>query len=152
MSVLSYNYISLCVSAFFKCNVIQLTAYSCKTFKLLTMIISSDVSWKLTRTWSYIKNINIISSLDTELLPFPFIMLEFYQTWFVPKILQELLPLLNVIISSYLLVLSQIFSRNFFPRTAGPWNSLPIECFPLTYNLNGFKSRINKHLLPAGSS
>ena len=27
------------------------------------------------------------------------------------------------------------------------WNSLPIKCFPLTYDLNGFKSRINRHLL-----
>ena len=26
------------------------------------------------------------------------------------------------------------------------WNSLSIECFPLTYYLNGFKSRINRHL------
>ena len=26
------------------------------------------------------------------------------------------------------------------------WNSLSIECSPLTYNLNGFKSRINRHL------
>ena len=26
----------------------------------------------------------------------------------------------------------------------------PIECFPLTYDLNGFKSRINRHLLTAG--
>ena len=26
-------------------------------------------------------------------------------------------------------------------------NSLPIECFPLTYDLSGFKSRINRHLL-----
>ena len=25
-----------------------------------------------------------------------------------------------------------------FPRTARLWNSLPIECFPLTYDLNGF--------------
>ena len=31
------------------------------------------------------------------------------------------------------------------------WNSLPIECFPLTYNLNGFNSRINRHLLTVGS-
>ena len=26
------------------------------------------------------------------------------------------------------------------------WNSLLIECFPLIYDLNGFKSRINRHL------
>ena len=31
------------------------------------------------------------------------------------------------------------------------WNSLPIECFPLTYDLNSFKSRINRHLLTEGS-
>ena len=36
----------------------------------------------------------------------------------------------------------------FFPRTARLWNSLPKECFPLTYDLSGFKSRINnRHLL-----
>ena len=31
------------------------------------------------------------------------------------------------------------------------WNSLPMECFPLTYDLSGFKSRINSHLLTVGS-
>ena len=41
--------------------------------------------------------------------------------------------------------------NNFFPRTARLWNSLPIECFPLTYDLSGFKSRINRHLLTVGS-
>ena len=35
------------------------------------------------------------------------------------------------------------YVNGFFPRTARLWNFLPIECFPLTYNLNGFKSRIN---------
>ena len=29
--------------------------------------------------------------------------------------------------------------NSFFPRKASLWNSLPIECFPLTYNLNGFR-------------
>ena len=37
--------------------------------------------------------------------------------------------------------------NSFFPRTAKLWNSLPIECFPLTYDLSGFKSRINRHLV-----
>ena len=41
--------------------------------------------------------------------------------------------------------------NSFFSRTARLWNSLPIECFPLTYDLNGFKSRINRHLLTVGS-
>ena len=39
------------------------------------------------------------------------------------------------------------YVNSFFPRTARLWNSLPIECFPLTYDLSGFKSRINRHLL-----
>ena len=41
--------------------------------------------------------------------------------------------------------------NSLFPRTARLWNSLPIECFPLTYNLTGFKSRSNRHLLTVGS-
>ena len=31
-----------------------------------------------------------------------------------------------------------VYVNSFFPRTARFWNSLPIECFPLTYNLSGF--------------
>ena len=44
-----------------------------------------------------------------------------------------------------------VYINSFFPHTARLWNSLPIECFTLTYNLNGFKSRINRHLLTVGS-
>ena len=44
-----------------------------------------------------------------------------------------------------------VYVNSFFPRTAKLWNSLPIECFPLTYDLSGFKFRINRHLLIAGS-
>ena len=40
-----------------------------------------------------------------------------------------------------------VYVNSFFPRTARLWNSLHIECFPLTYDLSGFKSRINRHLL-----
>ena len=36
-------------------------------------------------------------------------------------------------------------------RTAKPWNSLLLECFSLTYDFSGFKSRIKKHLLTVGS-
>ena len=43
------------------------------------------------------------------------------------------------------------YINSFFPRTARLWNSLPIECFPLMYDLNGFQSRINRHLLMVGS-
>ena len=44
-----------------------------------------------------------------------------------------------------------LYVNSFFPRTARLWNSLPIECFPLTYDLSGFKSRTNRHLLTVGS-
>ena len=50
-----------------------------------------------------------------------------------------------------------VYVSRFFPRTARLWNSLPIESFHLTHNLNGFKSLngfmalINIHLLTAVS-
>ena len=40
-----------------------------------------------------------------------------------------------------------VYVNSFLPCTARLWNCLPIEFFPLIYDLNGFKSRINKHLL-----
>ena len=42
-----------------------------------------------------------------------------------------------------------VYVNSFFPRTARLWNYLPIECFPLTYDVNGFKSRINRHPVKA---
>ena len=44
-----------------------------------------------------------------------------------------------------------VYVHSFFPHTATLWNSLPIKCFPLTYNLDGFKSRINRHPFTVGS-
>ena len=44
-----------------------------------------------------------------------------------------------------------VYVNSFFPCTARLWNSLPIECFPLTYDLSGFKSRINRYLLTVAS-
>ena len=43
-----------------------------------------------------------------------------------------------------------VYVNSFFPCTARLWNSLPIEGFPLTYDINGFKPRINRHLLTVG--
>ena len=40
-----------------------------------------------------------------------------------------------------------VYINSFFPCTAKLLNSLPIECFLLTYDLSGSKSRINRHLL-----
>ena len=46
---------------------------------------------------------------------------------------------------------NDVYVNSFFPCTAKLWNSLPIECFPLTYDLNGFNSNIiNRYLLPVG--
>ena len=42
-----------------------------------------------------------------------------------------------------------VYVNSFIPCTARFLNSLPLECFALTYDLNGCKSRINRHLLTA---
>ena len=39
-----------------------------------------------------------------------------------------------------------VYANSFFPLCQK--NSLSIECFPLTYDLNAFKSRINRHQTP----
>ena len=41
---------------------------------------------------------------------------------------------------------SYVYGNSFFPRTSRLLNTLAIEYFPLTYDLNGFKSAINRHL------
>ena len=41
--------------------------------------------------------------------------------------------------------------NSFFPRTARLWDSVTLECFPWTYDLSGFKSRINRYLVTVGS-
>ena len=37
-----------------------------------------------------------------------------------------------------------VYVSIFFPSTTRLWNSLPVECFLLTNDLNGFRSKINK--------
>ena len=44
-----------------------------------------------------------------------------------------------------------VYVNSFFSHIARLWNSPLLECFPLIYNLNGFKSRIDRHLLTVGS-
>ena len=43
-----------------------------------------------------------------------------------------------------------VYVNSFFPGTARLRKSLPIQCFPLTYDLNGFKPRINRHFSTVG--
>ena len=40
-----------------------------------------------------------------------------------------------------------VYVNSFFPCTATIWNSLPTECFPFTYDLNDFTSRVSRHVL-----
>ena len=44
-----------------------------------------------------------------------------------------------------------IYVNSLFHRATRLQNFLSLECFPFTYDLNGFKSRINRHLLTVGS-
>ena len=45
-----------------------------------------------------------------------------------------------------------VYVNSFFPGPARLWNSLPIECFPLTCDLNHFRDIIYRHLLTVGTS
>ena len=44
-----------------------------------------------------------------------------------------------------------VYVNSFFSRTPRPWNSLPAECFPLAYDLIGYKSGVNSHLFSLDS-
>ena len=44
-----------------------------------------------------------------------------------------------------------VFLNSFFLHTARFWNYLSMECSPFTYDLNDFKSKINRHLSYVGS-
>ena len=73
--------------------------------------------------------------------------------WFLFLILEGglLVILIDCILFlSAFLDVARIFVNSFFPCAARLWNSMPIECFPLTYDLNGFMSRINRHSLSVG--
>ena len=40
-----------------------------------------------------------------------------------------------------------VYVNSFLPRTSRLWNSLTAECFTMIYDLNGFSSKVNRHLL-----
>ena len=62
-----------------------------------------------------------------------------------------LLNIFKIFLPPFLDFNSNVYVYSFFRCTARLWDSLLIEWFPLTYNLNRFKSRINRHLLTVGS-
>ena len=79
-------------------------------------------------------------------------MIDVHLNWLHSRILEGglLVTLIDCMVAiprSY----KDIYVNIFFPRTARLWNSLPSECFPLTYDLSGFKSRVSGHLLIVGS-
>ena len=51
-----------------------------------------------------------------------------------------------IFLSPFLDVMRMSMSTVSFSRTPRFWYSLHAECFPLTYDLNSFKSRVNRHL------
>ena len=51
-----------------------------------------------------------------------------------------------IFLSPFLDVIRMSMSTVSFSRTPRFWYSLHAECFPLTYDLNSFKSRVNRHL------
>ena len=66
--------------------------------------------------------------------------------WFHFLVLEVDLP--DILIYCMIFVtIKDVYVNSFFPHAARLWNSLPIECFPVSYDLNGFKSRINRQLL-----
>ena len=44
-----------------------------------------------------------------------------------------------------------VYVNSFIHCTTKIWSFLPAKCLPLTYDLNGFKPRANKHLFSFGS-
>ena len=50
-----------------------------------------------------------------------------------------------IFLSPFLDVVKMSNVNCFFHRTARHWNSLPAEFFPLTFDLNDFKPRVNRH-------
>ena len=41
---------------------------------------------------------------------------------------------------------SHVYVNSFFPSRVSFWNCLPIKCFHLTFDLNGFNSKVNGHI------
>ena len=103
-------------------------------------------TWLIVKMWpAYIFSIGTIQ-VDV---------LQNWLNWFHFLFLEEglLIILIDCMIfwSPFLDVTRISISTVSFLCTTWLWSFLPIECFPLTYNLNDCKSRINRHLLTVGS-
>ena len=56
-----------------------------------------------------------------------------------------------MIFVSPFLDVKDVYANSFLPRIGRLWNSLAIECFPLNYDLSGFKFIISRPLLTVDS-
>ena len=81
------------------------------------------------------------SSELAELVPLPYS--QGRSTWYSDRLHDFSVTILRCY--------KDVYVNSFLPRTARLWNSLPIECFPLTCDLSGFKPRMNRYLLTVGS-
>ena len=88
-------------------------------------------SWKCGQLKSFLDVFVRCSSGLNQLVPLPF-----------SKGDQHVVLIDCMIFLSPFLEVTRMSISSFFPCTARLWNSLPIKCFPLAYNVNGFKSRI----------
>ena len=74
-----------------------------------------------------------------------------YLSWFHFLILEVSLLVILIDCMIFLSPFKDVYVNSLFPYTARLRNSLPVECFPLTYDSSGFKSRLNRRLLTVGS-
>ena len=56
-----------------------------------------------------------------------------------------------VYLKLFLDVIRDVYAKSSFPHPTRPWNFLPVEYFTLTYDVNGYKSVVNRHFLSLGS-
>ena len=95
-------------------------------------------SWKYSQ-FNYLSRYNIARCLSElfELVPHPHTRgrVTCYLNWFHDSLV--------IIPKCY----KDVYVNSFFPDTARLQNYLPTESFPLTYDINNFKSRPNKHFI-----
>ena len=124
---------------------------------------SLEISFQLCKsiqTGAYINTRNrYVGLLVFQLLPLlnPWLVFKMQPMYVFSKDITLVNAYLNWLRGFHFLILTHYYSLNdfsnedvdnnsFLPPTARLQNSLTAECFPFTYDLNGCKSRINRHL------
>ena len=131
----------------------------CWCFQLLLEIVGSYIKVHMLECWSFTCCILNVASKRSQLKSFLRVLFgrcssELVQLVPLPYF-QGRSPCYFVRLHDFSVTIPRcykdVYINNFFPCASRLWNSLPIECFPLTYDLNGFKSAFNRHLLAVGS-